>query len=232
MASVTVLSDFGTQENKICHYFHFFPIYLPWSDGTRAIIYFFEWWVSNQLFHSPLSPSTRHSLVPLHSLPLEWYHLRLMIFHLAILIPVCNSFSSAFNMMCSAYNLSKYSDKYIFWCTPFPILKQFVVLCPVLIVASLPSYKFQRKQVRWSSNRISSRIFQFVVIHTVKGFCIVNETEVDVFLKFYCFWSLVPLHFLNPISTSGSSWFMYYCSLVWRIFSITLLAYEMSAIVW
>jgi len=27
-------SDFGAQENKICHYFHFFPIYLPWSDGT------------------------------------------------------------------------------------------------------------------------------------------------------------------------------------------------------
>ena len=28
---------------------------------------------------------------------------------------------------------------------------------------------------------------QFVVIHTVKGFRIVNETEVDVFLKFPCF---------------------------------------------
>ena len=28
---------------------------------------------------------------------------------------------------------------------------------------------------------------QFVVIHTVKGFGIVNEAEVDVFLKFSCF---------------------------------------------
>ena len=28
---------------------------------------------------------------------------------------------------------------------------------------------------------------QFVVIHTVKGFSIVNEAEVDVFLKFSCF---------------------------------------------
>ena len=27
---------------------------------------------------------------------------------------------------------------------------------------------------------------QFVVIHTVKGFSIVNETEVDVFLEFSC----------------------------------------------
>ena len=28
---------------------------------------------------------------------------------------------------------------------------------------------------------------QFVVIHTVKGFRAVNETEVDVFLEFFCF---------------------------------------------
>ena len=28
---------------------------------------------------------------------------------------------------------------------------------------------------------------QFVVIHTVKGFSVVNEAEVDVFLKFSCF---------------------------------------------
>ena len=29
MAAVTICSDFGAQENKICHFFHFFPIYLP-----------------------------------------------------------------------------------------------------------------------------------------------------------------------------------------------------------
>ena len=34
MAAVTVCSDFGAQENKVCHCFHCFPIYLPWSDGT------------------------------------------------------------------------------------------------------------------------------------------------------------------------------------------------------
>ena len=34
MAVVTVHSDFGAQENKIRHCFHFSPIYLPWSDGT------------------------------------------------------------------------------------------------------------------------------------------------------------------------------------------------------
>ena len=28
---------------------------------------------------------------------------------------------------------------------------------------------------------------QFVVIHTIKGYSVVNETEVDVFLEFSCF---------------------------------------------
>ena len=36
-------------------------------------------------------------------------------------------------------------------------------------------------------------------------------------------WSLVPLPFLNPNYTSGSSWFTYCWSLAWRILSITLL---------
>ena len=36
VAAVTVHGDFGAQENKICSYFHFSPIYLPWSDGTRC----------------------------------------------------------------------------------------------------------------------------------------------------------------------------------------------------
>ena len=34
---------------------------------------------------------------------------------------------------------------------------------------------------------ISLRVFQFVVIHTVKGFGIVNKAEVDVFLELSCF---------------------------------------------
>ena len=34
MAAVAICSDLGAQENKIGHCFHFFPIHLPWSDGT------------------------------------------------------------------------------------------------------------------------------------------------------------------------------------------------------
>ena len=36
MAAVTIFSDFWAQENKVCHCFHCFPIYLLWSDGTRC----------------------------------------------------------------------------------------------------------------------------------------------------------------------------------------------------
>ena len=36
MAAVTIHSDFGAQENKVCHCFHCFPIYSPWSDKTSC----------------------------------------------------------------------------------------------------------------------------------------------------------------------------------------------------
>ena len=50
MAAVTICSDFGAQENKICHCFHCFPIYLPWSDGARCheILVFFLFFFSNK----------------------------------------------------------------------------------------------------------------------------------------------------------------------------------------
>ena len=36
MAAVAVCSDFGAPQNKVCHCFHCFSIYLPWSDSTRC----------------------------------------------------------------------------------------------------------------------------------------------------------------------------------------------------
>ena len=48
---------------------------------------------------------------------------------------------------------------------------------------------FLKRQVRWSG--IHSHLFQnspqFLVIHTVKGFGIVNKAEADVFLELSCF---------------------------------------------
>ena len=81
---------------------------------------------------------------------------------------------------------------------------------------------------------------QFIVIHTVKGFGIVNKAEIDVFLELSCF-------FDNPADVgnliSGSSAFSKTSLNIreftvhvlltsgWRILSITLLVCEMSTIV-
>ena len=58
------------------------------------------------------------------------------------------------------------------------------------------------------SSPIILRILQFVVIHTVKGFGIVNEAEIDVFLDHSCFFD-DPRDVFNLISGSGNSFFTY-----------------------
>ena len=83
---------------------------------------------------------------------------------------------------------------------------------------------------------------QLVVIHTIKDFSIVNEGEVDVFPELSCFFD-DPVdvgHLISGSSafskTSLNIWkFLVYVlcwCFAWRILSITLLACEMSAIVW
>ena len=56
-----------------------------------------------------------------------------------------------------------------------------------ITLSSKPAHRFLRRQVRWSGIPTSLRILQFIVIHTVKGFSVVNETEVYIFLEFPCF---------------------------------------------
>ena len=112
--------------------------------------------------------------------------LRLLIFLWATLIPAYVSSKLAFLMMYSAYKLNKQGDSIQPWCTPFPILNQSVVPCKVLPVASYPAYRFLRRQVVCYSH-LFKNFPQFIVIHTVKGFSIVNQAEVDIFLEFSSF---------------------------------------------
>ena len=81
---------------------------------------------------------------------------------------------------------------------------------------------------------------QFIVIHTVKGFGIVNKAEIDVFLELSCF-------FDDPVDDGnficGSSAFSKTRLNIWKFtvhvllkpglenFELTLLVCEMSAIV-
>ena len=92
-------------------------------------------------------------------------------------------------MMYSEYKLNKQGDNIQPWCTPFPIWNQSVVPCPVLTAASWSAYRFLKRQVRWSGIPISQAFPQFIVIHTVKGFGIVNKAEIDVFLELSCFFN-------------------------------------------
>ena len=52
-----------------------------------------------------------------------------------------------------------------------------------------------------------------------------NSLAFSMIQQMLAIWSLVPLPFLKPAWTAGSSWFTYCWSLAWRILSITLLAY-------
>ena len=140
-------------------------------------------------------------------------YLRLLIFLPEILIPACASSCPAFLKMFSAYKLNKQGDNIQPWRIPFPIWNQSVVLCPVLTVASWPAYRCLRRHVRWSGIPISFRIFQFVLIHTVKGFGIVNKAEIDVFLELSCFFN-DPTDVGNLIS--GSSAFSKSSLYIWK----------------
>ena len=125
---------------------------MPWS-------LFSECWALSQLFHSPLSLSSRGSLVLLHFSAIRVVssaYLRLLIFFLAILIPACAASSPAFLMMYSAYKLNKQDDSMQPWRTPFAIWNQSVVPCSVLTVASWPAYRFLKRQVRWSGISFST----------------------------------------------------------------------------
>ena len=85
-------------------------------------------------------------------------YMRLLIFLLAILTPACDSSSPACHMIYSAYKLNKQGDNIQSCLTPFPVWNQSVVTSPVLTVASCPTYRFFRRQVRWSGTPISKNL--------------------------------------------------------------------------
>ena len=74
-------------------------------------------------------------------------------------------------------------------------------------------------QVVWYSH-LFQNFLQFVVIHTVKGFGIVNKTEIDVFLELSCFFD-DPVCIGNLIS--GSSAFSKTSLNIWKFMVRVLL---------
>ena len=128
-------------------------------------------------------------------------YLKLLIFLPVILIPACASSSPAFLMMHSAYKLNKQADSLEY---------SFHDLEPVCCSMSSSNFWFliciqisqEAGKVVWYFHLLKN-FKQFVVIHTVKSFGVVNKS-VDVFLELSCFLD-DPMGIDNLIS--GSSGF-------------------------
>ena len=192
-----------------------------------------------QLSHPLPSPSP-----PLRFLPEGWYHvyLRLLVFFPAILIPACSSSNPAFCIMYSAYKLSKQSDNIQPWRTSFLIWHQTVVLCPVLTVASWPAYRFLKRQV---GGLVFPSLSEFPTVycdpHSQRIWYSQLSRSKCFFLKLSCFFddSADVGNLISGSSafskTSLNFWkFTVHIllNLAWKIWDITLLACEMSAILW
>ena len=141
--------------------FSFFPHLFTWNDGTRCHDLNFLKVESQVSFFTLLFHPHQEALFSSSSLSairvVSSAYLRLLIILLAILISACESSSLALCMMYSAQKLNKQGDNTNVqpWPTPFQIWNQSIVPCPVLTVASWPTYRFFNRQVRWPGIPIS-----------------------------------------------------------------------------
>ena len=211
MAAVTSPSDFGAQENKASHSFHFFPhlFAMKWWDWMTWFS-LFECWVLSQLIHSPLSSSLSGSLVPLWFLPLWWCHLHIWGYWY---------FSQQ-----SWFQLELHPAQHFAWCSLHRSKGSRVTKYSLDILLSLfgTSPLFWTNccfltciQVSQQAGQVVSSLKEFpqFLIHTVKSFSKVNEAEIDVFLEFSCFF-YDPTHVGNLIS--GSSAFSKSSLYIWN----------------
>ena len=208
MATVNICGDFGAQENKVCHCFHSFPIYLPWSDETGCHDLS---WISSQLFHSPLSLLSRGSLALLCFLP---YKDIIFISEVIAISPDNLDSGLCFIQPSISHDVPCIEVKsagrqYTALTYSFPNLE------PIGCSMSSSNFCFltciqvsqETDKVVWYSHLLKN-FPQFVVIHRVIGFGMAivkcNEAEVDVLLEFSCF-------FYDPVVVgnlmSGSSAF-------------------------
>ena len=114
--------------------FNCVPIYLPWSHGTRCHDLSFwmlsfkpAFWLSSFTFIKMFFSSSSLSAIS-HLHIWGYWNFSLQSWFQCVLHPVC--------MMYSAYQLKKQSNNIQLWGIPFPIWKQSIVPCLVLIISS------------------------------------------------------------------------------------------------
>ena len=180
------------------------PVFLPReSQGWGSLVGYSpggckELDMTERLHFTSLS-SPLHSSVRMVSSA----YFKSLIFLLATLIPAYALSRLAFLMMCAVYKLNKQGDNIQPWWTPF-----LVSSCCFLTCIQISQ---EAGKVIWYSH-----VFQnfplFVVIHTIKGFIVVSEAEVNVFLELSCF-------FYDPAVgnlISGSSAFSKFSFNIWN----------------
>ena len=157
-------------QNKICHHFHFFPNYLPYMLRPDAMILVLSFKLSFKplfslscfTFIKRLFSSSSFSAIRVVSsaymrllifLPAIWFQL---VIHPAWHFSWCTLHRSEISRV-TIYSLNALNSQ--IWTRP---------LFHVLFYFFGPAYRFLRRHVRWSDISIFFRIFQFVLIYTVK----------------------------------------------------------------
>ena len=115
-------------------------------------------------------------------------------------------------MMYSAYKLNEQGGNIQPWHTPFPIWTSLLLHVRFYCFLTCKQISQEADQVVWYSHLLKN-FPQFVLIHIVKGFGVVNKAEVDVFLELSCF-------FYDPVDVgnliSGSSAFSKTSLNIWK----------------
>ena len=158
--------------------------------GPDAMILVF--WMLNfkPAFSFYSSPSSRGSLAPLHFLPLEWYHLYTWV----VAISPGNLDSSLWfiqhsilhDVLCIEVKQAGWQYTILMYSFPnFEPVHCFLSGSNCCFLTCIQVSQEAGKVV-WYTH-LFQNFPQFVVIHTVKGFSVVNEAEVNVFLEFSLF---------------------------------------------
>ena len=134
MAAVTICSDFGAQENEICHCFHCFPIYLPWSDNSLtkdqtlfpSIARILNHWTSREV----LAP---HLLFPPTYHPTKSAHL-----HISLSIPQALLRLTGCQALCSVCFVSE--AMHGSWNLTYPNRDRTYTLCSGIGVSAAENY--------------------------------------------------------------------------------------------
>ena len=121
-----------------------------------------------------------------------------------------------------AYKFNKQDENIQTWCTPFPILNQSIVPCSVLTVVSWTTHRFLMRQVRWSDIPISKNFPQFLMIHTLKGFGIIQWSR--------CFSLSIIIHALSAEILGYLIWQVLLWTWKWAICTLWQIPYYISKI--